>query len=298
MVNKLGINSVNTNEILVSMKNNSYLNKIHLGDSLDYMRSLPDGFVDLVITDPPFNIGKKYDSYNDNLKFEEYLNWCYNWLDQLIRILKPNGTLYLFNYPENNAYLKVYLDKKLKFRRWLTWHYNTNTGHSKINYTRTQHSILFYTKSDKYTFNKEQVVQPYKNPTDKRIKKLLSNGKHGTGPYDVFIFNIVKNVSKQKTEHIAQLPVELVEIFVKASSNPEQLIFDPFLGSGTTAVAAKKNNRYYLGCEISEKYYNIINNRLQDLDKSMNEVIMQTNGKKKLAERLKQTAIITISSQN
>lgn len=279
------------------MDNNIQLDHVHLGDCIAYMKSLPNNSVDLVITDPPFNIGKKYDSYSDNLKFEEYLKWCYSWLDEAIRILKPEGSLYLFNYPENNAYLKVYLDKKLKFRRWLTWHYNTNTGHSKTNYTRTQHSILFYTKGEKYIFNKEEVVQPYKNPTDKRIKKLLSNGKTGTGPYDVFILNIVKNVSKQKTEHIAQLPVELVEIFVKASSNTGQLVFDPFLGSGTTAIAAKQNNRHYLGCEKSEKYYNIINNRLLGLDRTMKEAAIQEHGKQKLVEKIKQRTIITLSSQ-
>ncbi|MFH1199920.1 MAG: site-specific DNA-methyltransferase, partial [Candidatus Micrarchaeota archaeon] len=197
-------------------------------------------------------------------KFEEYLSWCHQWLDECIRILKPHGSFYLFNYPENNAYLKVYLDKKIRFRRWLTWHYHTNTGHSKKNFTRTQHSILFYTKGEEYVFNKEDVAQPYKNPADKRIQKLISQGKNGTGPYDVFIFNIVKNVSKEKTEHIAQLPLSLVEIFVKASSNPGQLVFDPFLGSGTTAVAAKKNGRKYLGCEISKKYCGIIQSRLKD----------------------------------
>lgn len=251
------------------MKQEIPTNYIHLGDCLDFMKTLPKECADLVVTDPPFNIGKKYDACKDNLKFEEYLNWCYTWLDECIRLLKPQGSLYLFNYPENNAYLKVYLDKKLNFRRWLTWHYNTNTGHSKQNYTRTQHSILFYTKSDEYVFNKVDVAQPYKNPTDKRIQELIKNGKNGTGPYDVFIFNIVKNVSKEKTEHIAQLPLALVETFVKASSKPGQLVFDPFMGSGTTAVAAKKNGRKYLGCEISKKYNTIISKRLKEIDLSL-----------------------------
>ncbi len=240
------------------------MNKVHLGDCLEHMKSMPDGCVDLIITDPPYNIGKKYDNYSDNLRFDEYLDWCYSWLDECIRVLKPTGSLFLFNYPENNAYLKVYLDKKLIFRRWLTWHYHTNTGHSKRNFTRTQHSILFYTKSDRYTFNKKEVAQPYKNPTDRRIQKLMASGKNGTGPYDVFIFNIVKNVSKEKTPHITQLPLALVEIFVKACSNPGDLVFDPFLGSGTTAVAAKKNNRNYLGCEISKTYYDIAIQRLKE----------------------------------
>lgn len=230
---------------------------------------LPNGCIDLIITDPPFNIGKKYDSYKDNLKFGEYLNWCYKWLDECIRLLTPQGSLYLFNYPENNAYLKVFLDKKMKFRRWLTWHYHTNTGHSKRNYTRTQHATLFYTKADDYIFNKEDVVQPYKNPNDKRIQKQMALGNRGTGPYDVFIFNIVKNVSKEKTEHIAQLPLALVETFVKASSNPGQLVFDPFMGSGTTAVAAKKNGRNYSGCEISKNYWEIIQRRLKETSLSL-----------------------------
>lgn len=244
-------------------------NYVHLGDCLPYIRSLPNECIDLIITDPPFNIGKRYDAYKDNLKFEEYLAWCYQWLDECIRVLKINGSLYLFNYPENNAYLKVYLDKKMRFRRWLTWHYHTNTGHSKRNYTRTQHSILFYTKGENYVFNKEDVAQPYKNPTDKRIQKLIAQGRNGTGPYDVFIFNIVKNVSKEKTEHIAQLPLALVETFVKASSKAGQVVLDPFMGSGTTAVAAKRNGRTYLGCEISKKYWQIIQKRLSETSPSL-----------------------------
>lgn len=292
MVNKSNIKICDANSSTILMNKMVPLDYIHLGDCIEYMRSVPNSSVDLVVTDPPFNIGKKYDSYNDNLKFEEYLNWCYKWLGEVTRILKPEGSLYLFNYPENNAYLKVYLDKKMKFRRWLTWHYNTNTGHSKINYTRTQHSILFYTKSNKYVFNKEEIVQPYKNPNDKRIKKLLSEGKKGTGPYDVFIFNIVKNVSKQKTEHIAQLPVELVELFVKASSLQNQVVFDPFMGSGTTAIAARKNGRHYLGCEISKKYYGIIQDRLANLDKSIKETGFQEKSRQKLIDTINQREIV------
>lgn len=251
------------------------VNEIHLGDCLPYLKNLPAQSVDVVITDPPFNIGKKYDTYTDSLKFEEYLSWCKSWLEECVRLLKPTGSLYLFNYPENNAYLKVFLDGKLKFRRWLTWHYNTNTGHSKKNYTRTQHSILFYTKSDDYIFNKSDVAQPYKNLTDKRIQELIKNGKNGTGPYDVFIFNIVKNVSKEKTEHVAQLPLALVEIFVKASSHKNGMILDPFLGSGTVAVAAKKNGRNYCGCEISKKYLGIIMNRLKSTSWPLEKYILK-----------------------
>jgi len=241
------------------------VNKVYNVDCLPFMRELPDECIDLIITDPPFNIGKKYaGGYRDNLRHDEYIEWCKAWLHECIRIMRPKASLYLFNYPENNAYLLPFLNKRLIFKRWLTWHYPTNTGHSKSNYTRAQHSILFYTKTKNATFNRKEIAEPYKNPTDKRILERLANGSNGRAPYDVFIFNLVKNVSKEKNRTHLQLPVELIKIFVKASSNPGELVFDPFMGSGTTAVAAKMLGRNYLGCEISEEYCKIIDERLKN----------------------------------
>ena len=254
------------------------VNKIFNGDCLEGMKRIPDESVHLIITDPPFNIGKEYNSpYKDQISKEEYLNWCKEWLSNCIRILKKNGSLYLFNYPENNAYLMPFLDEKILFKRWMTWHYPTNTGHSKYNFTRTQHSILFYTKSKKQsecTFNKDCIAEPYRNPTDKRIQERIKNGSKGKTPYDVFKFdyngedmiemNIVKNVNKDKTEHVCQLPVKLVDIFVKASSHKGEIVFDPFIGSGTVAVSAKKNGRKYLGFELSPDYHKVILERLKN----------------------------------
>ena len=153
----------------------------------------------------------------------------------------------------------------------MTWHYPTNTGMSPTNYTRAQHSILFYTKTNDATWNKSAIAEPYRNPTDKRILERIKNGSRGKTPYDVFIYNIVKNVNKDKTEHVCQLPVELVETFIKSSSNEDDLVFDPFMGSGTVAVAAKKLGRNYLGCEIDKYYCKIINERLSKIEKSLKE---------------------------
>jgi len=144
-------------------------NKIYNGDCLEIMKTFPDESIDLIVTDPPFNIGKKYNSYVDRMKKTEYVEWCKNWLNECIRILKKKGSLYLFNYPENNAYLMPFLDEKLIFKRWMTWHYPTNTGMSPTNFTRSQHSILFYTKTKNAIFNKSDIAEPYRNPTDKRI---------------------------------------------------------------------------------------------------------------------------------
>jgi len=233
------------------------------GDCLKIMKKIPRQSVDLVITDPPFNIGKKYGGvYKDNKKFSEYISWCKKWLRQCIRILKPTGSLYLFNYPENNAYLLPLLQKRMVFKRWMTWHYPTNTGHSKTNFTRSQHSIIFCTKTKRAKFNRDAIAQPYKNPTDKRIQERIKNGSKGRAPYDVFEFNLVKNVSKEKTEHPCQIPLSVLKIFILASSDKGDTILDPFAGSFSTCVAAKELGRNSIGIDINPKYIEIGKKRL------------------------------------
>ena len=236
------------------------------GDCVRELKKLQDESIDLIITDPPFNIGKKYNSYVDRKGKDEYIHWCQSWLKECARVLKDGGALYLFNYPENNAYLMPFLDKHLTFKRWMTWHYPCNTGMSPINFTRSQHSILFYIKGKRNNvFNKKDIAVPYKNPEDKRIRKLIAEGSPGRCPYDVFHFNIVKNVSKDKTAHPCQLPVKLLEIFIKASSNPGDLVLDPFGGSFSTNAAAKKLGRNSIGIELDKKYIKIGKNRLNKI---------------------------------
>lgn len=246
--------------------------KIIHGDCLKELRKVKDGAIDIVITDPPFNIGKKYNSYKDTKKKEDYIKWCEKWLTECIRVLKKGGALYLFNYPENNAYLMPFLDKNLTFKRWMTWHYPCNTGMSPTNFTRSQHSILFYIKGKKpLIFNKKDVAVPYKNPEDKRIKKLIANGSPGRTPYDVFNFNIVKNVSKDKTPHPCQIPVPLLEVFIKASSKAGDTVLDPFGGSFSTSVAAKRLGRNSISIEIDPGYVKIGKDRLAKIDSKLNE---------------------------
>lgn len=236
------------------------------GDCLQELPKIQSGSVDLIITDPPFNIGKKYNSYADRKTKEEYIRWCEAWLSECIRVLKDGGALYLFNYPENNAYLMPFLDKNLTFKRWMTWHYPVNTGMSPTNFTRSQHSILFFIKGEKpNVFNKEEIAEPYRNPTDKRIIERIKNGSKGKTPYDVFHFNIVKNVSKDKTPHPCQIPTQLLEIFIKASSNPGHIVLDPFGGSFSTAAAAKKLGRNSISIEMDNKYVKIGKERLTNI---------------------------------
>ncbi|MFH1828724.1 MAG: DNA methyltransferase [Nanoarchaeota archaeon] len=238
--------------------------RVTCGDCIKELNKIDSESIDLVVTDPPFNIGKNYGKYKDNRKKEEYLKWCEEWLTECVRVLKDGGALYLFNYPENNAYLVPVLDKLLTFKRWMTWHYPTNTGMSPTNFTRSQHSILFYIKGKRNrVFNKNDIAVPYNNPNDKRIKKLVAEGSPGRTPYDVFNFNIVKNVSKDKTDHPCQIPVPLLEVFIKASSNPGEVVLDPFGGSFSTAAAAMKLDRHSISMEINPDFCDIGKKRLQ-----------------------------------
>jgi len=240
--------------------------KIICGDCIKELKKLKDESVDLIVTDPPFNIGKDYGKYKDRKPKEKYIEWCKEWLIECIRILKDGCALYLFNYPENNAYLMPFLDEKLTFKRWMTWHYPTNTGMSPTNFTRSQHSILFYIKGNKpKTFNKKEIAVPYRNPTDKRIKELMKNGSNGKTPFDVFHFNIVKNVSKDKTAHPCQIPKDLIKIFIQASSNKGDLILDPFGGSFTTSASAKELDRNSISIEINPEFCEIGKERLKNI---------------------------------
>jgi site-specific DNA-methyltransferase (adenine-specific) len=242
----------------------------------------------LIITDPPYNIGLDYGPYSRDRKPKgEYFAECKIWLKEIARILENTGTFYLISYPEINARLLPVIEDelKLKFRRWITWHYPTNIGHSKKNFTRSQRSILFFTKSNKYTFNRENIIQHYKNPEVKKIKERIKNGSMGRTSYDLLRFldlveiskgmidvldiNLLKNVSKDRfnKKHPCQLPLKLLRILVKVSSNKNDVILDPFAGTFTLSAVAKELDRNSIGVEINPDYINLGLERLKNDNK-------------------------------
>ncbi|MFW5704284.1 MAG: DNA-methyltransferase [Nanoarchaeota archaeon] len=260
------------------------------GDCLEILKQIPENSVKLVVTDPPYNINLKYNSYKDNQKKEDYYNDLKERLKEIKRILTDDGSLYLINYPEMNARTLPILEDELGFiyKRWITWHYPTNIGHSKSNFTRSQRSILFMTKTKKNLFNKQEIVQPYKNPDVGKIKKLIAEGKLGRSPYDglelndlkeilgekefnediesdFLNFNLLKNVSKDREiNHPCQLPLSLLKVFIKASSNPGDIVLDAYAGTFTTSKAAKDLGRKSIGIEIDSDYVKFGVKRLKD----------------------------------
>ncbi len=216
------------------------INKIHCVACLNGLKQLEDNSVNLIVTDPPYNIGVDYKKYKD--KREDYYKWLNKILKECERVLKENGSLYLIHYPEQASRILTKFNTKLFLQNWITWHYPSNIGHSKKNFTRSQRTILFYTKGNKFIFNLEE----------------------GEVIPDFLHFNLVKNVSKEKVKGFPnQIPVKLIELLIGLSSNKDMLVLDPFMGSGTTAVACKNLKRNFIGFELNPEYVKIANERLE-----------------------------------
>jgi DNA modification methylase len=207
--------------------------------------------VNLIITDPPYNIGWKYsDKVNDKKK--DYHQWCLEWAELCFESLNDNGVLCIINYPENNNILFTKLiEKGYNLVQQLIWNYPTNVGHSKKKYTRSYRTILIFSKGKEYYFN--PIIQPYKNPNDKRIKERMAQGHEGTNHYDVFEINLCKNVSKSKKKNgINQLPNELVDILIVTYSKTGDKVLDPFAGNGTVPERAEYYARKGIGIDIND----------------------------------------------
>jgi DNA modification methylase len=143
-----------------------------------------------------------------------------------------------------------------------TWVYNTNVGHSPKRFTTAHRSILHCRKTENNKFYKDNVAVPYKNPTDRRIQQNLANGSKGRMPYDWFYFDLVKNVSKEKTFHACQIPQKLSEMLIKSCTQPGDSVLVLFGGSGSEIEICKVLKRRYISAEIDEKYYKMIIDRL------------------------------------
>jgi len=217
---------------------------LHLGDCLEYMKSMPDKSVDAVITDPPYNIGFGYSQYSDNLSDESYI--------KLISEFK-GYPLVIIHYPEET--MKYFVPALGIPNDVIVWCYNSNLS-------KQSRLINFYNLIP----DMNKVKQPYKNPEDKRVKKCINKiGSKGSKLYDWFSdIQLVKNISKEKTDHPCPVPVELIKRIILLTTNEGDTIFDPFMGSGTTGVAATQLGRNFIGCEIDPDYFAIAEKRIKE----------------------------------
>ncbi|MEW6095540.1 MAG: site-specific DNA-methyltransferase [bacterium] len=242
-----------------------YLNKVFLKDIMKLLKELPDRSVDMVYGDPDYNVGIKYGDKSYTKNFDEYIEWYIELAKESLRVLKDTGNMFLINYPKQNSYLRVkHLDKACYEVLDYVWVYNTNVGHSPKRFTTAHRSILHCRKTKDNKFYKENVAVPYQNPTDRRILGNIANGSKGRMPYDWLYFNLVKNVSKEKTFHACQIPQKLSELLVKSCTMPGDIILVLFGGSGSEIEVCNMLKRHFISAEIDEKYYKMILDRLNE----------------------------------
>ncbi len=265
--------------------------KYEHGDSEKILReNYPDGRFDLVITSPPYNVGKEYETQKS---IEAYLKEQEEIIKQIIRVTSDRGSIcwQVGNfigkdkeiYPLDIFYYNIFKKHGLKLRNRIIWHFGHGL-HTKSRFSGRYEVILWFSKTDNYIFNLDNVRIKSKYPGKRHFKgpnkgKLSGNPK-GKNPSDVWrilesdwekeIWDIpnVKANHKEKTEHPCQYPVELVERCILALTNEDSEILDPFAGVGSTLIAAKKNNRKAVGIEKYKKYVDIGNERLKQFDKS------------------------------
>ena len=257
------------------------LNKIYNSDCIIGMKKIPDNSADIIICDPPYNIGKDFGNNSDKQDFQNYLNWCDQWIEQCIRILKPNGTLYIYGFSEILAFIRVRIQINV---RWIIWHY-TNKVTPSLNFWQRTHESILCCYKNKPIFNRDQVREPYtdaflKNAAGKvrkATKGRFSNGEsettynaheNGALPRDVIKISALAGGAgkKERVEHPTQKPLELCQKLIKASKNGEDtLLVVPFAGSGSECVAAKKENINFIGFEINQEYVKLCYQRLETL---------------------------------
>lgn len=247
----------NSNEI------KKYLDQVFLMDIMELLKKLPDKSIDMVYGDPDYNVGIKYGDKSYTKTFNEYIDWYVDLARESLRVLKDDGNMFLINYPKQNAYLRVkYLDRACYEVSDYVWVYNTNVGHTPKRFTTAHRSILHCRKVKYNKFYKDNVSVPYKNPTDKRILRNLANGSKGRMPYDWFYFDLVKNVSREKTFHACQIPQKLSEMLIQSCTMPNDNVLVLFGGSGSEVEICKILKRQYISAEIDKKYHKLILDRI------------------------------------
>ncbi|MCL2062850.1 MAG: site-specific DNA-methyltransferase [Candidatus Cloacimonetes bacterium] len=241
----------------------NFRNKVFNDDVLNIIKTIPDNSIDMVYGDPDYNVGINYAGNIYTQKWNDYISWYIELARESMRILKPTGNLFMMNYPKQNAYLRVkFLDERAYEVHDYVWVYNTNVGHSPRKLTTAHRSILHATNSKNNAFYKENIAMPYMNPTDKRIKQRIADGHKGRMPYSWFYYDLVKNVSKDKTFHSCQIPLPLVEMLIKSCTKVNDDCFILFGGSGSELVLCKSLKRNFISCELHADYYQMIIHRL------------------------------------
>lgn len=229
---------------------------VRLGNCVDAMRRLDTASIDLIVADPPYNLGKDYGNASDAMEQDSYLSFTRLWLGEATRVLKPNGSIYVFMGVRYISRLFIILEDEfsLQFHGWIAWHYTQGMGRTR-GYSARHDDILFFSKTDRPVFNLDSIRIPQKYYRSR-------NNMRGANPGDVWEFSHVHYCQGSRTGHPTQKPEGLIERIVLASSNVNDYVLDPFAGSGTTLRVCQQLDRKAIGIELNPDYIAMIKSRL------------------------------------
>jgi len=229
---------------------------IRTGDAIELLRTIGSESVDLIVADPPYNLGKDYGNNHDAKAFGEYLRFSEEWLKESHRVLAQRGTIYVFMGFRFISHLYDILDQRLGmyFNSWITWHYTQGMGRTR-GFSPRHDDILMFTKTDDFKFHLDAVRVPQKYYRDR-------NNMDGANPGDVWTFSHVHYSNPEREDHPTQKPEALVARIVLASSDEGDLVLDPFFGSGTTLRVCQILNRRCIGIELNPGYADLARKRL------------------------------------
>ncbi len=254
-------------------------NTLYLGDCASFLDSLPmEPIFDLVVTSPPYNIGKEYEN---KTSLNQYIMWQRSIVAKIYPRLKPTGSIcwQVGNYvkdgeiiPLDIALAPIFFDLKMQMRNRIVWHFGHGL-HTKRRFSGRHEVIMWFTKSDEYVFNLDPVRIPAKYPGKRYFKGPkkgeLSGNPLGKNPEDVWDIPNVKSNHIEKTIHPCQFPVGLIERLVLSMTNEGELVFDPFAGVASSGVAAIIHNRHFWGCEMMDEYITIGKQRLDEAEQGV-----------------------------
>lgn len=241
------------------------IDEILCGDAIEVMRKIPDESIDMLFADPPFNLNKKYSNYKDRKNADEYIQWCEQWLTEMVRITKPTGSIFVHNIPKWLIYYANHLNKIAFFKHWIAWDSMSNPLGKTL--LPAHYGILFYTKIPKgFTFNELRSPHRKCRSCGEMIKDYGGKKKQ-INPYGTLLSDVWADIHRirhanRRDLHPCQLPEPLLERLILMTTNENDVVLDPFLGAGTTALAAKRLGRHFIGIDIDPKYKAVVEQKL------------------------------------
>ena len=247
------------------------VDRIHLGDCANALRALPDGCAQLVIADPPYNIGPRFGIAQEWHHSGEWLPWCETWLKECARTLDERGQIFVYGIHHYIGFMQTMMyELGLHYRRMIIWHYENGWGRTRRTLATHYEPILWFSRGSDYTFH--QIREPYKS-TERLRHPIIKNGRvwtpnpDGRMAGDVWRFPTLagRRFAAERVDHPTQKPLALTDRIVQHFSNEGDLIVIPFAGSGTECVSAARNKRHFWAAEIKSDYVRMATARLAAL---------------------------------